>query len=147
MIFGLDIAKRTGIASYNHKTDEVFVTTFAGSPIELLGCVKSLLPLPEFVEKVVIEKHVHFRNANTTRALLERLGYVKWSLQNFGYETVDLFPGRGRKFLTARYAYLGFDKDELDAITLLNAYLQREEPFEIEQIRRFKDAECWLQST
>lgn len=131
MIVGLDIATSSGIALYDG--EKICVTTFKGTPVELVDYIESIIPQNS---TVIIERHVHFLNANTTRSLLERLGYVKYSLIKNGHAVSDLFPGKGRKQLIEAYKSVGYTKDELDAIILINAHLkQMNQPFQ--NIERF----------
>ena len=125
MIIGLDLATRSGIAVLDGET--ITVSTHKGTPIELLSKIESIIR-GERVEKVIIERHVHFLNAKTTRSLIGRIGYIEWSLRKNGHDVIDLFPKK-RKELIASYSALGYDKDEYDAIILINEWLARSEPF------------------
>lgn len=125
MIVGLDIAKTSGIAILD-KNGLVSVFKFTGDPIELLGYIKSKI---ESNSTVIIERHVHFRNAKTTRSLISRLGFIEWSLRSENHVVSDIFPGKGRKVLIEYYQSLGFTKDEYDAIILIHFHLSIFEPF------------------
>jgi len=127
MIVGLDIATSSGIATLD-ENNIVTVWTHKGDPIELLECIKAKI---NPWSTVIVEKHVHFRNAKTVRSLISRLGFIEWSLRSEGHLVVDIFPGKGRKALIEKYQLQGFTKDEYDAIILIHCYLkQMQVPFD-----------------
>lgn len=130
MIVGLDLATTSGIALYDD--DEVKVTTYKGTPIELLTKIESYLKPGSLC---VIEEHKHFRNAKTTRSLLERNGFIFWSLVAKGYEVQKLFPGKGRlQLIKAYHDRYKLTKDEVDAIALINFHLQVFEPLKVSKL-------------
>jgi hypothetical protein len=127
MLITLDLALTSGIALYDGNI--VKVGTVRGTPIEQLKFVKNI-STPDFV--FVIEKHVHFRNAKTTRNLQSRIGYIQWSLIEWGANVVELFPYKARKHFSADYPF-GFSKDERDAVLLVHEYLDIWQTLEIER--------------
>lgn len=81
---GLDIATRTGVAFQYNNDPKIQVMEVHGDPVKLLETIYEIIP-KDHVAKVYYEKLVHFRNARTVRDLLERSGFVRWSLKNDGY--------------------------------------------------------------
>lgn len=79
---GLDIATITGIALWHPFTHKAEVVQVKGDPMETFGfIVKVIMPLVvELQPTICMEQPHHFQNANTTRSLLERYGFIKYSL-------------------------------------------------------------------
>lgn len=77
--------------------------------------------------KVIIEQENSFRNANTTRNILHRVGYIKNSLEKLGAVTHMANAMAARKFLgaknkadvTAMFKPFGLTADEADAMAIL----------------------------
>jgi Holliday junction resolvasome RuvABC endonuclease subunit len=70
-----------------------------GSPIEqgIVAFAKGINP--SYATTYVLERLHTFRNANTTRSLLERYGYLKYLLQSGGYRVEEVSPRMARKHL------------------------------------------------
>lgn len=97
---GLDTAKWTGIAAWNPLVHAAEVVQVKGEPVEQLLFISQhiLNYAAEHVEFIfVMEKQHNFRNATTARSLLERYGYLKYSLLSIGYEVREAGPHPVRK--------------------------------------------------
>lgn len=71
-----------------------------GNPIEQLDFVESMLShFFKDRDEIVIafELMQHMRNAKTIRSLSERVGFLKYSLIDMGYETVEVSTPAARK--------------------------------------------------
>lgn len=103
---GLDIAKTTGLAVWYPEKHFALVTHVKGTPIVQLKCILAAIPKELFGEVLepvfVLEKIFHFRNANTTRSLLERYGYMKHSLLDRAARVEEAHPLAARRLLKAR---------------------------------------------
>lgn len=76
----LDVAKSCGVAIL-YSSGVVRVTTVVGSPQQQLDRLVEIIgDNNEF--SLVIETLTYFRNAKTIRSLLERSGFLKYSLMN-----------------------------------------------------------------
>ena len=130
MIVALDLSTTcTGVAFYNGG-DKVQVLEIQGSYLAQFSQIESLL---EPGDQVVYERHVHFRNGNVTRMLNELNGYVAYRLREEGYDVESRFPGKGRKKLIAAYEKLGLSKDEMDAVILVNSFIDSTKPLKVER--------------
>jgi hypothetical protein len=103
IFIGMDCAIVGGVACYDPNEHIALVTELKGTPLNHLQQINALLILLKgwsLRDKVfVFETLVHFRNAVTVRSLLERTGFLKWSLTGVGFETYDVDPNTARKFL------------------------------------------------
>jgi|SRR5688500_5376130 len=103
---GLDTAETMGVALYYPKNRLALVTEVKGTPIEQYIYITNniLLPIGNDKEQVlfIIEKLTNFLNAKTTRSLLERIGYLKYTLLSNGQLVEELAPTIARKTLGIR---------------------------------------------
>lgn len=100
---GLDVAQTTGIAYYSG--DSAKVTDVKGYPYNQFKLIARLIRKRlEYDEEVVVvmEQPVHFQNAKTTRDLLQRYGYLKWSLLHTGCKVLEVNLNSVRSFLKCR---------------------------------------------
>jgi hypothetical protein len=79
---GLDLATISGIALWHPFTHTAEVVQVKGDPIETFAFLaRVIMPLlGKFQPTVCMEQSHHFINAKTTRSLLERYGFIKYSL-------------------------------------------------------------------
>ena len=127
-ILALDLAKnRSGLALYE---DGIISTWNVGknTPISLLDHIKETLQPGDVV---IVEEHVHFRGAKTTRVLIELNGFVYWSLVCLGYDVIKLFPYKARKRMSDHYTNI--PDDEKDAVMLIHEHLDSFEPLQVER--------------
>jgi hypothetical protein len=102
---GLDIATTMGVALWEPESHVALVTEVKGSPVEQYVYIYNNIILTnrkesyierwvqvEDINKIVftLEQLAYFRNAKTTRSLLERLGYIKYSLLSVGQEVNEV---------------------------------------------------------
>ena len=122
---GLDIATSMGVCFYNGTN---FVcTTYTGTPIEQLETLQDVVGEDLKGAKIYIEQENTFRNANTTRSILHRVGYLKNSLEKIGAEIVMVNAMSARKHLGAKckadvsglFSKFGLNSDESDALAVL----------------------------
>lgn len=102
---GLDVATMAGIAKWIPEINVAVVDEMKGTPNhQLQYIINSVLPPKEMaVETIfVLEKPFHFQNANTTRSLLERYGFIKYSLLGFGYQVREPNLNSARAWLGVR---------------------------------------------
>lgn len=97
---GLDTALVTGIALWYPTENLALVTDIKGNPLEQFHWIYHLIPSGELC--LVLEKMVHFRNAKTTRSLLERYGFLKYSFLDRDFRVEEVHPGLARKFIGAK---------------------------------------------
>lgn len=96
---GLDTATVTGVAFWNPRMQVAAVVEFKGSPVEQLHSILGELPYKKADVVFVLEKLYNFRNAKTTRSLLERYGYLKYTLIERGFRVEEVHPRMARNFL------------------------------------------------
>jgi hypothetical protein len=78
---GLDTAKVMGAAIWFPRQQKAWVEECKGSPLAQWKFIQDLLyPVPEEDVVFVFEKQHNFYNAKTTRSLLERYGFLKFSI-------------------------------------------------------------------
>lgn len=117
---GLDTAIISGIAVWYPLTFKAYVVQVKGTPPETFGylCQKVMPLIVKEQPTVVMEKLTHFRNADTTRSLLERYGFIKYSLmcnyQGLRIEEPTTSLARGNLKV----------KDKEDVFKLLSQYYQ-----------------------
>lgn len=109
---GLDMATVTGIAIYIPKEPIAIVHQYKGNPIEQLNTIKKLLniymttnnykTISNYPYTFVIEELKTFRNAHTTRLLLEMTGYIRYSLVSLGYRVLEVAPSIVRSYLDTK---------------------------------------------
>lgn len=102
---GLDTATVSGIAMWSPILHVGLVLQTKGTPTELLLCISELVlsKLNENIEPIfVLERQHNFLNANTARSLLERLGYIKYSLLSIGYTVHEAGTAEVRSFLKCK---------------------------------------------
>jgi hypothetical protein len=89
---GLDVATVTGISIYQPVWGQAKVTQFRGEPLQLFGFIKEYVldPYLYYTKVFVMELPNHFRNAATTRNLLERYGFIKYTLIDYGQNPVEV---------------------------------------------------------
>lgn len=102
---GLDTALVTGIALYNSEMNYAGVMQRKGTPVEQLATIIAVIShlrlgwVDSSQIVLVMEKLHNFRNAVSTRSLLERYGYLKNSLLERGYQVQEVSPKEARSFL------------------------------------------------
>lgn len=123
MRVGLDIAKRMGVAVLCG--NEIHTRAYSGTPGEQLHYLENWLG--DFIGSVVyVEKLNSFVNANTTRSLLLRTGYITNSLMEKWLADVEyVIATQARKFQgvktkkEAQNLFPGLSPDEADAVIVL----------------------------
>lgn len=129
-ILSLDLAKnRTGVAYYDGTSIQTW--NYGPSLPTDLYTQLSLFAMANEVNLVLIEEHKHFRNAATTRVLIELNGYVHWSFVRDGFLVKKLFPYKSRKRMIDQYANI--PDDERDAALLIHEHLGVFEALPIER--------------
>lgn len=125
----LDIARSCGVAVL-YKNNVVKVTTIVGTPQQQLSALIDLIGENKNFT-LAIEKLTYFRNANTIRSLLERSGYLKFSLiekyEISSVHGISATNARKSMKLKSKKGVLNFFKkfykkindDESDALALL----------------------------
>lgn len=98
---GLDTATVTGIAvllpGYR-----AAVASVKGNPIQQLGVIGPLIIalMKDFPQiNISMEKQHNFFNADTARSLVERYGFIKWTLTGSGFVVNEVSPKPARKLL------------------------------------------------
>lgn len=102
---GLDTATVMGFAFLRTDNNWAFCHVINGNPIEQLKELRSYLSTPAGLKEtssIVLEKQHNFRNAISSRSLLERYGYLKYSLINEGWDVQEQSPKVVRKKLGFR---------------------------------------------
>lgn len=99
---GLDVATRLGIAVWNPLENVAHVTMVKGEPIEQV--VRILEVAGRDAEKgtqlvFVMEVLPSFQNGKTTRSLLERYGYIKYTLMGTGFPVQEVHLSSVRRSL------------------------------------------------
>lgn len=125
MIVGLDIATSTGVCYYNGKVFSC--TTYKGTPDYQLQTILDVLGEDVKGSIIYIEQMNKFLNADTTRSLLHRVGYIKLTLEKMGAHvrmvnamSVRHFIGaKNKQEVAAMFAPFGLNGDEADALSLV----------------------------
>lgn len=125
MIVGLDIATSTGVVYYNGKVFSC--TTYKGTPDYQLQMILDVLGDEVNGSIIYIEQMNKFLNADTTRSLLHRVGYIKLTLEKLGASVKMVNAMSVRKFIGAKnkeevkamFAPFGLNSDEADALALV----------------------------
>jgi hypothetical protein len=105
---GIDSASIGGVAFYNPTLHKALVTELKGNPLTQL--IQLNLLVSEVLKKkmandavFVFEQLVHFRNAKTVRDLLERSGFLKWTLKGLNFKVAeDIDPNVARGWLQTK---------------------------------------------
>lgn len=127
MNIGLDIATKTGVAVEIGK-GKFFVTVYQGSPQEQLDMLVDVLGEEEVKNcTFYVEQLNTFINANTTRSLLLRSGYLCGTLEKFGGKVEFVNAMTVRKHLGAKkkedvqkmFSDYKLTSDEADALACL----------------------------
>jgi Holliday junction resolvasome RuvABC endonuclease subunit len=108
---GLDLATVSGVAIIDSEAIEAVLFEVKGTPYEQLKKVLNFLDIQSIDKDNVkwsIEQIHTFLNAKTVRSLLERKGFVMWTLIGNGFEVEEVSPR------VARYRF-GF-KGKKDAM-------------------------------
>lgn len=127
LMIGLDIAEKMGVVYHRYNSGIYHCTTYQGTPIEQLEMLEDVAG--EDVEGAVIfyEQLNTFVNANTTRSLLQRAGYLKNSLIKLGALKVEPVNAiAARKFLGCKdkkavgdvFKKWNLNQDEADAMAI-----------------------------
>jgi len=87
---GLDLAIVSGICVLDAERKEAFLFQHKGSPIELLSFLITFILDGTTAQKVGIEELHQFRNATTTRSLLQRSGFIRYTLESYGIDTKEI---------------------------------------------------------
>lgn len=128
MKIGLDIAKKMGVAIL--AGEEVHTWVIEGSPqkqLTELVCIAGDLT----GSMIYVEKLNSFVNANTTRSLLMRTGYLVNSLELWLCDIEYVIATQARKFqgvkakTEAQALFPGLSPDEADAVVVLLYGLKR----------------------
>lgn len=98
---GLDVAEKMGVATWNPHSNKAYVDVVKGSPVDQLRYMtKVVLATDEGAELVfVIERLHNFQNKTTVRSLLERSGFLKYSLIACGFRVEEVSPLMARAHL------------------------------------------------
>lgn len=101
---GLDIATVTGIAIYLPENNKSKVVQYKGTPTQLLGFLQRHIVwgYGNYKRVFVLEEPHHFRNATTTKSLLERYGFIKYSLINHVILPVEVNLNSVRSYFRAK---------------------------------------------
>jgi len=132
MFIGLDVAKRCGVAVLKRE-GEYFTTVYTGTAQEQLDMLLDVLGRNEVRGSTFyVEKLNTFVNADTTRSLLLRAGYLTGTLERMGGKIEFVNAMTVRKWLgakdkaavKARFAAWHLTDDEADALACLMYGLQ-----------------------
>lgn len=99
---GLDIATISGIAIYSPLKHAAVVGQSKGEPIyQLDDIIAKSVPknLVGYSIQFVLEEPHHFQNATTTRSLISRYGYIKYSLMGLKYPVYEVNLNSARHWL------------------------------------------------
>lgn len=104
---GLDCAETMGVAYLRYDVERgpvAQVTEIVGTPLEQLKGINKLMVREDTANTAspllfVFEQQHNFRNAITARSLLERQGFLKWTLTSLGFQVADVSPDVARKYL------------------------------------------------
>lgn len=99
---GLDTAKNMGVAFYRPDNHCVMTLELKGNPLQQLSSLKALIANHEKIETelvFVFERLHNFLNANTTRDLLTRYGFLYYSLLQAGATVCEVSPRPARSAL------------------------------------------------
>lgn len=99
---GLDIAETMGVAVWQPEIQRATVYEVKGNPVvQLIELGEQILiPLGEEDKPLIaIELLTYLRNAKTTRSILERTGFLRHNLLNFGYTVEDVNLNTARRYL------------------------------------------------
>ena len=127
MIVALDVATSMGVCYFRIQDNKFYCTTYKGTPIEQLRTLLDVLGDDVYNCLVIIEQLNDFMNANTTRSLLERIGYIKNSLLRVGAEIKMVNAMSVRKYLGVKgkegvkelFSKYGLDSDQSDALAVM----------------------------
>lgn len=128
MLVGLDVAEKMGVVYSVYGSGRYFTTVYRGSPVEQLQMLEDVLGEDVKGACIFYEELNTFVNANTTRSLLHRVGYLKNSLLKLGAERVEPVNAiSARKFLGLPtktevgdfFKPWGLTQDEADAMAVL----------------------------
>lgn len=103
---GIDVANMCGIAYYNPDTHKAVVYEKKGTPVAQLGAINQVIKRHKGDSVniyFVLEKQFSFQNAVTTRSILERYGFLKWSLLACDFDVWEISPSSARNFLGVKY--------------------------------------------
>lgn len=138
LFVGLDIAEKMGVVYNRLNSGIYYCTTYKGAPVEQFEMLRDVLG--DELESVVVfyEELNTFVNANTTRSLLHRAGYLKNSFLKFGVKKVEPVNAlAARKFLGFKdkksvgeyFSKWKLNQDEADAMAIL--LFAKAEPLEL----------------
>ena len=128
LIVALDIAEKMGVVYHWVDSGVYNCTTYTGTPIRQMEMLEDVLGEDVKGAVVVYEQLNTFVNANTTRSLLQRAGFLKNSLLRLGAggaEPVNAIAARkflGLKDKKAVGEFFGrwkLNQDEADAMAIL----------------------------
>lgn len=127
LLVSLDIATNMGVIYHQRDSGVYYATTYKGSPVEQLEMLLDVLGDDVKGVSVFYEELNTFRNANTTRNILHRVGYLKNSLLADGAEFQPVNAVQARKFLGFKdkeavgkyFSAFGLNQDEADAMVVL----------------------------
>lgn len=126
MVVALDVATSLGVV-YKHPNGKFYCTTYKGTPVQQLEMLLDVLGDDVTTCLVIIEQLNDFMNANTTRSLLERIGYLKNSLLKVGADIKMVNAMSVRKYLGVKgkegvkelFSKYGLDSDQSDALAVM----------------------------
>lgn len=137
ILVGLDIAGSMGVVYNNFGSGVYNATTYVGTPIEQLQMLEDVLG--DLTNVIVFFEQLNtFVNANTTRSLLHRVGYIKNGLIKLGVQKIEpvnamaarKFLGfKNKKQVGAYFKDWGLNQDEADAMAVL--LYAKAEPLEL----------------
>lgn len=128
LLIGLDIAEKMGVVYHYHGSNTYNCTTYKGTPIEQMQMLEDVVGEDISGSIVFYEQLNTFVNANTTRSLLHRAGYLKNSLLRLGASKVEAVNAiAARKFLGCKdkksvgvlFSEWGLNQDEADAMAIM----------------------------
>lgn len=114
-VLGLDLATVSGLAIFDISTLEVAAYEVTGNPFEQFKLMAENIENLT-ISCVGIEMVMSFNNAKTTRSLLERYGYFKWTLKSLEIPIHEIHPKSARKQFGAT--------TKLNALLLVNKRLK-----------------------
>lgn len=127
MVVALDVATSMGVCYFKIQDNKFYCTTYKGTPVEQLRMLLDVLGDDVHKCLVIIEQLNDFMNANTTRSLLERIGYIKNSLLRVDAEIKMVNAMSVRKYLGVKgkegvkelFSKYGLDSDQSDALAVM----------------------------
>lgn len=94
MFIGLDIAQTMGVAVVTSDSPTILLAEVKGEPPEQEAVLAYLVSRykSSYRQHFILEMPSHFRNAKTTRSLIERYGYLKYTLVTYDMDVNEFSP-------------------------------------------------------